>query len=110
MQFVVKLLLTNAVIVGCAFVSRKFPSLGGLIATMPLTSLLVLFWIHSDSPGDSRLLTLYTEGVLWGIVPTVLFFAAALVCFSRQASLALALSVGFGLWLLGALVHQWLLR
>lgn len=110
MQFFIKLLLTNAVIIGCALVSRKFPSLGGLIATMPLTSLIVLFWIHSENPGDSRLLTLYTQGVLWGIVPTILFFAAAFFCFSRQASLMQAISAGFGLWLIGGMVHQWLLR
>lgn len=110
MQFLVKLLLTNAVIIGCTLISRKFPSLGGLIATMPLTSLIVLFWIRADSAGDYRLMTLYTEGVLWGIIPTILFFAAAYFCFSRQASMTLALSAGFGLWLLGALVHQWLLR
>ncbi|MRR58769.1 MAG: DUF3147 family protein [Deltaproteobacteria bacterium] len=110
MQFVLKLLLTNVVIIACVLTGKKFPSLAGLIATMPLTSLIVLIWLHSDNPGDYRLLTLYTEGVLWGIIPTILFFAVAYLCFTRQLSLPLTLSAGFGVWLLGALIHQWLLR
>lgn len=109
MQFAVKLLLTNLIIIACTQIGRKFPTME-LIATMPLTSLLVLLWLYSDNPGDSRLMTDYTRGVLWGIIPTVLFFAVALVCFRRQWPLPLVLSVSFAAWLAGAAVHQWLLK
>ena len=34
MPFVVKLLMTVAIIIFCVLVGRRFPSLGGLIATM----------------------------------------------------------------------------
>lgn len=110
MQFAVKLLLTNVIIIACTQIGRKFPTLGGLIATMPLTSLLVLLWLHSDNPGDTRLMTDYTRGVLWGIVPTILFFVVALICFRRQLPLPLVLSASFGSWLVGAALHQWLLK
>jgi uncharacterized membrane protein (GlpM family) len=110
MQFLLKLLITNLVIIGCAQVGRRFPSLGGLIATMPLTTLAVLLWLHTDNPGDRQLLTDYTRGVLWGIGPTSLFFAAAWFCLRRGLSLPVTLAAGFGAWLVGALCHQTLLR
>jgi uncharacterized membrane protein (GlpM family) len=110
MQFTLKLILSNLVIIACTQIGRKFPTLGGLIATMPLTSLLVLLWLYSDNPGDFRLMTDYTRGVLWGIIPTILFFAMALYCFRRQLPLSLVLSASFGFWLVGAAVHQWLLK
>jgi uncharacterized membrane protein (GlpM family) len=110
MQFLVKLLITNLIIVACAQIGRRHPTLGGLIATMPLTSLLVLVWLHLDNPQDFRLLTAYTRGVLWGIIPTILFFVALYYCFLRQLPLPLALSAGFGIWLAGAAVHQLLVR
>ncbi|HTP64422.1 MAG TPA: DUF3147 family protein [Geobacteraceae bacterium] len=110
MQFFLKLLITNLIIVFCAWIGRRSPTLGGLIATMPLTSLLVLLWLYTDNPGDYRLMTGYTKGVLWGIIPTILFFAVTLLCFRRQMSLPVALSAGFGAWLTGALLHQLLLR
>ena len=110
MQFFVKLVITNLIIIACVQAGRKFPSLAGLIATMPLTSLIVLVWLHMENPGDYRLMTVYTRGVLWGIIPTILFFAAAWFCFCRQYSLSVALSAGFCLWMAGAIVHQLLVR
>lgn len=110
MPFLVKLIAANIIIVACAQLGRRYPSLAGLIATMPLTSLLVLIWLHLDRPGDFRLMTDYTRGVLWGIIPTILFFVAAYYCFRRQFPFSLALSAGCAVWLAGAAVHHWLVR
>ncbi|HEY6872840.1 MAG TPA: DUF3147 family protein [Geobacteraceae bacterium] len=110
MQFLLKLAITNLIVVACARIGRSYPTLGGLIATMPLTSLLVLVWLHLDKPGDFRLMTAYTRGVLWGIIPTILFFVAAQYCFRRQLPFSLALSAGFAVWFAGAVVHHWLVR
>lgn len=110
MQFIAKLLLTNLIIIACTQIGRKFPTLGGLIATMPLTSLLVLLWLYSDNPGDYRLMTGFTRGVLWGIIPTILFFVVSLICFRRQMPLPLVLGAASAAWLMGAAVHQWLLK
>ncbi|HEY6006757.1 MAG TPA: DUF3147 family protein [Geobacteraceae bacterium] len=110
MPFLVKLLITNVIIIACARIGARAPSLGGLIATMPLTSLLVLLWLRVDNPGNYPLFTAYTRGVLWGIIPTILFFVVAYFCFRRELSFSLALAGGFAVWLAGALVHQWLVR
>ena len=110
MPFAVKLIAANIIIVTCSLVGKRFPSLGGLIATMPITTLIVLFWLRADRPGDSRLLADFTGGVFWGIIPTLLFFGAAWCCLRRGLPLSLALTVGSGVWLLGAVVHQGLLR
>jgi uncharacterized membrane protein (GlpM family) len=110
MQFFIKLFLSNIIIVACVLMGKRHPALAGLIATMPLTSLIVLLWLHSDKPGDYRLLSDYTTGVLWGIIPTILFFAALYILFRKQLPLALILAAGFAVWLAGAFVHQWLLH
>jgi len=110
MPFLIKLIAANIIIVACAQIGKRHPSLGGLIATMPLTSLLVLIWLHLDRPADFRLMTDYTRGVLWGIIPTILFFVAVQYCFRRQLPFSLALTAGFAVWLGGAVVHQWLVR
>jgi F0F1-type ATP synthase assembly protein I len=110
MHFFLKLIFTNFTIIFCTWIGKRYPTLGGLIATMPLTSLLVLVWLHADNPGDYRLLVDFTRGVLWGIIPTILFYAVTYAFFRRQVALPLVLSAGFGVWLAGALVHQWLLR
>ncbi len=109
MKFLLRLLLTNAVIVCAAQLGKRFPSAAGLIATMPLTTLLVLFWLHAEQPGDREALVRYTRGVVWGILPSIAFFLTALACFERRLPLPLTLAASFAVWLAGALLHTWFL-
>ena len=109
MQFILKLSISLAVIIFCTQIGKRFPSLGGLIATMPLTGLLVLVWLYSDNPGNYDLMVKYTKGALWGILPSILFFLVAYLCFERHFSLTIVLIASFGIWLVGAFVHQLIL-
>ena len=84
--------------------------MAGLIAVMPLTGLIVLIWLYLDNPGNFELMNSYCKGALWGILPSILFFTAALLCFRRQLSLWAVLSISFAVWLVAAFVHQLLLH
>jgi F0F1-type ATP synthase assembly protein I len=108
--FLVKLILSILVIVTASQVGKRFPTMGGLIATMPLTTLIVLLWLYADHPDDYPRMVQYTRGVLWGIVPSIAFFLVVLACLNKQWPLPQTLAAGFGAWLLGACLHQWLLR
>ena len=110
MRFAIKILISLCVIVLCTQVGRKLPSLAGLIAVMPLTGCLVLIWVYMDNPGKGEVMTEYCRGALWGIVPSVLFFLVALVCFRKQLPLWIVLCASFAVWAAGAFVHQWLLK
>lgn len=106
MNFVFKLGLSVAVIIFCTQIGRRFPSLAGLVATMPLTGLIVLIWLHLDTPGDYELLQTYTKGALFGILPSILFFLAAFFCLQHRFSLPVVFAVSFAVWLIGAFLHQ----
>lgn len=110
MQFIIKLLISNAIIILCVWLGKKLPSLGGLIATMPLTSLIVLLWLYNDNPGERNILTAYVEGVFFGVIPTMLFFGAAWFCLKKGFQLPAALAASFALWMAAAIVHQLALK
>ena len=110
MRFLVKLLVSVGIIAVCSQIGRKLPSLAGLIAVMPLTGLIVLIWLYTEAPGNFNLMTEYTKGALWGIVPSILFFLVAFTCFRRQLSLWIVLCASFAVWLIAAFIHQWLLH
>ena len=110
MRFLAKLLISVGIIVFCTQIGRKLPTLAGLIAVMPLTGLIVLLWLYSDNPGNFGLMTDYIKGALWGIVPSILFFVVAFVCFYRHLSIGIVLCASFTVWLVAAFVHQWLLH
>ena len=110
MNYLVKLSISIAVIIIATQIGKRFPSTAGLIATMPLTGLIILLWLYVDNPGNHDLMINYTRGAVWGILPSILFFLVVLVCFKRHISLPVVLSLGFGAWLIGAFVHQWFLH
>ena len=106
----IKLLISVIIIVFCTQIGRKLPTLAGLIAVMPLTGLIVLVWLHTDNPDNFNIVIDYTKGALWGILPSVLFFLTAFICFRKHLSLWIVLSASFAVWLIAAFFHQWLLH
>jgi len=110
MHFLIKLLISVCVISFCSQIGRKLPTLAGLIAVMPLTGVIVLTWLYMDNAGDFKLMSDYTKGAFWGIVPSILFFLTAFICFRRQLPLGIVLCVSFAVWGIAAVVHQLLLR
>ena len=109
MQFAIKLAISVLIIVTCVLTAKKMPSLAGLIATMPLTGLIVLIWISTEKEGSREVLIGYTKGVIWGIVPSILFYITALICLQKELPLPVALGIGFAVWLAGAVMHQMIL-
>lgn len=109
MRFFVKLLISAGVIAIASQIGRKLPTLGGLIATMPLTGVIVLLWLYSDNPHNFELMQKYTSGALWGILPSILFFVVSYFLFKKHLSLVTVLLAGFGVWVIGAVIHQYLL-
>ena len=108
MPLIVKIVMTVGIVLAATAIGRKWPSLAGLVGVMPLTGALVLVWVALDNGSDPQLMQQFTRGALWGLVPTVLFFLTALLCFRKGLALPMVVAVSFGVWLVGALLHQWL--
>ena len=110
MQVFIKVALSVIIILAATAIGKRLPVTAGLIGVMPLTGALVLVWIYLESDGDAGIMQQFAKGALWGIVPSILFFAVALLCFKRGLPLSIVLVSSFGAWLGAALVHQWLLK
>ena len=106
--FVVKVAVSALIIAGVSELAKRMPSLGGLIAAMPLTTLLALIWLYAET-GDYQLAYTFTRSVLFAIIPTIFFFISALYLFKRGTSFVTILLVSFVIFLGAALVHQWFL-
>jgi len=111
MRLVIKVIISLCVITLCSWIvtKQKLPALAGLIAVMPLTGLIVLIWVYMDNPGNVEALTDYTKWALFGIVPSILFFLVAFICFRGHLPLWIVLCASFAVWFAGAFVHQLLL-
>jgi uncharacterized membrane protein (GlpM family) len=110
MHILIKAVLSVIIILAATAIGRKLPSAAGLIAVMPLTGALVLVWVYLDSKGDPNTMQDFAKGALWGILPSMLFFVVAFLCFRKHLSLPIVLISSFGVWLAAGFVHQWVLK
>ena len=110
MKILVKVIISVAVILIATAIGKKLPSMAGLIGVMPLTGALVLIWMYLENKGDPEIMQKFTKGTLWGILPSILFFIVAFFCLKKNFSLFIVLVSSFGIWLVAAFIHQWILR
>lgn len=105
MLFFYKLILSALVIAGISELAKQFPSLGGLIAAMPITTLLTLFWLNYET-GDLQLIEKFTISVFWGIFPSIIFFLVAIYFFKKGFSFYTTIGFSLLCFMVIAMLHR----
>ena len=107
--FLIKM-LTSAVIIGLVSeIARRSPTYGGVIAALPLVSLISLIWLVRQ--GQSKMeVTAFVKSVLYGLPATFLLLLVLYVLLSRGGSLiASVLCAGACWWIVWMLQQQLML-
>ena len=82
-----KVLITSVIIVLVSEITKISDRYGGLIAAMPLTTFLILFWLHYEDVSNVKIANHMTYTLLY-ILPTIPMFLLFPFCINR-----------FGFWL-----------
>jgi hypothetical protein len=85
--FIIKCLLSGVIIGVVSEVARRSPSLGALIVSLPLVSLLGILWLWRDT-GDTGRIADHAESTFWYVLPSLPMFLA----------LPAMLRAGMGFW------------
>ncbi|MBS0215683.1 MAG: DUF3147 family protein [Proteobacteria bacterium] len=88
LQLLIKLAITVITVMVASEVSKKHGVLGALVASLPLTSLLVLVWLYRDTGDPARVATMGMD-IFWFVLGGLLFFPA----------LAITARIGWPMWL-----------
>ncbi|WIH05246.1 DUF3147 family protein [Xanthomonas translucens pv. graminis] len=70
-----KYLITAALVVAISEVARRSDRLGGLIAALPLVTLLTLIWLHLERQPQARIAN-HAWYTFWYVLPTLPMFLA----------------------------------
>ncbi|PET56741.1 hypothetical protein CN514_15730 [Bacillus sp. AFS001701] len=92
-------IFTSAIIIGVITeIARRFPTQGGLIAALPIVSLLSLIWLNVQGE-QVQALSKFAYGVVLGIPGTVVMLL--IIGVALQHSIHLVTSIGLGIigWL-----------
>jgi hypothetical protein len=69
----VKAALSGVIIAVVSEVARRSPSLGALIVSLPLVSILGILWLWRDT-GDSLRIAAHAQSTFWYVLPTLPMF------------------------------------
>ena len=89
--FVLKAALSGILIALISEVARRFPSFGGLIASLPMISLLAIMWLWRDTGGDIAQTAAHARATLWYVIPSLPFFLILPALLERGLSFWLSL-------------------
>ncbi|SDC08059.1 DUF3147 family protein [Shouchella lonarensis] len=107
MFFFLKIIVSAVIIAVITEISRRSPTYGGLIAALPLVSLLSLFWLTIQSETRAHL-NQFTLGVLIGLPATAALLFAVYITMKQGAPVWLAILIGAATWLTFLCVQTWL--
>ena len=83
----IKAAISGVIVAAVSEIARRYPGWGGLVASLPLTSLLAMLWLWRDT-GDPVRVAELSVSTIWFFVPSVPLFIA----------LPLLLRSGVGFW------------
>ena len=72
---ILKFAISAAVLVAVSEISKRNSFAGGLLASLPLTSLLAFLWLWRDTHDSAKISALSTS-ILWLVLPSLSFFIA----------------------------------
>lgn len=71
--YLVKLLVSAGLIVAISEISKRSGYIGGLVASLPLVSLLAIGWMWFETR-DAAKIADFSRSVFWFVLPSLLFF------------------------------------
>ena len=70
---ILKALLSGVIVALVSEVAKRKPGIGGLIASLPLISVLGMIWLWNDTR-DTERLAAHAEGTFWFVLPSLPMF------------------------------------
>lgn len=73
LYLLVKALVSGAIIAAVSEIARRFPGWGGLLASLPLVSVLAMTWLYADTRDTARVADL-AMSTFWFFLPSMPMF------------------------------------
>jgi hypothetical protein len=93
MFFLVKTLISALIIATVSTVSKRYPGFGGLIASLPLISILGAIWLWWERP-EAALMSDHLESTFWFVLPSLPMFLLIPAMLRRGAPFWPSLAAG----------------
>lgn len=101
----IKALISGVIVAGVSEVAKRLPGLGGLIASLPLITVMGMIWLWRDTREPAHIAT-FSTGAFWFVLPSLPMLLLIPALLKRGVTFWPALAFGcvltFGLYSLTA--------
>ena len=93
--YVVKLVVTSALVVAISELSKRSTLAGSLLASLPLVSVLAMIWLYADTRDVAQVAAL-SRSVFWLVLPSLVLFLLLPALLERGYGFVASLAVSIG--------------
>jgi len=87
LYLILKAAISGIIVATVSEIAKRYPGIGGLIASLPLVSVLGMMWLWRDKP-DAGNMAAHAEATFWFVLPSLPMFLL----------IPAMLRNGFGFW------------
>ena len=91
-HYFIKVFISSAIIVLVSEIAKKDNIIGGLIASIPVVSVLSMIWLYIDTNDIDKVKAL-ANGILWMIFPSMSFFIVLPILINYGIKFYLSLTI-----------------
>jgi hypothetical protein len=93
LYLVIKAVISGAIVAAVSEIAKRYPGLGGLVASLPLVSVLGMMWLWRDTHDPQRMAA-HATGTFWFVLPSLPMFLAIPALLKRGVGFWPALGAG----------------
>ncbi|WP_102027799.1 DUF3147 family protein [Salirhabdus sp. Marseille-P4669] len=97
MYLLIKIITSAAIIGIITELARRFPVYGGIIAALPLVSILSIIWLRVQGESNHNI-SHFTLGVIIGLPATIVMLVVIYLAFKHSIRLPFAIMLGIMGW------------
>ena len=96
LYLLVKALISGAIVAAVSVLAKRYPGLGGMLASLPLVSVLGMIWLWRDTH-DAETMANHAVGTFWFLLPSLPMFLLIPALLRRGVPFYPTLAAGCGL-------------
>ena len=102
-----KALISGVLVAAVSEIAKRYPGLGGLVASLPLVSVLGMMWLWRDTHDPTRM-SAHAIGTFWFVLPSLPMFLLIPALLKRGVPFWPTLAAGCALTVSLYLLMTWL--
>lgn len=95
MLYLIKIIVSATLVVAVSEIAKRSSMWGGLLASLPLVSLLALGWLYYETRDTLKVAAL-ARSTLWFVLPSLVFFLVLPVLLRSGRAFATSMSLAAG--------------